>query len=156
MVRSDMPQFQPRDAHYAERVRASFRLQQAMALIGAELATVEPGFTEIHLAKRPEITQQHGYVHGGIVGMIADNAGGFAANTLTAADTSVLTVEYKLNLVAPADGERLVARGEVIKPGRTLFVTRAEVFAIKDEQWTLCAVMQQTIMAMHGKKERMP
>ncbi len=154
MVRPEMPQFQPRDPGYADRVRASFGLQRAMALIGAELAVVEPGFTEIHLANRPEITQQHGYVHGGIVGMIADNAGGFAANTLTAADTSVLTVEYKLNLVAPADGERLVARGEVVKPGRTLIVTRAEVFAVKNEQWTLCAVMQQTIMAMPGKKER--
>ena len=75
-------------------------------------------------------------------------------NTLTPADTSVLTVEYKLNLLAPADGERLVARGEVIKPGRTLIVTRAEVFAIREEKWSLCAVMQQTIMAMHGRKER--
>lgn len=154
MVRPELPQFQPVDPGYAERVRTSFALQQAMALIGAELAVVEPGYTEIHLANRAEITQQHGYVHGGIVGMIADNAGGFAANTLTPADTSVLTVEYKLNLVAPADGERLVARGEVVKPGRTLLITRAEVFAIKNEQWTLCAVMQQTIMAMHGKKER--
>lgn len=154
MVRPELPQFQPRDPGYAERVRRSFGLQQAMALIGAELAVVEPGYTEIHLTNRPEITQQHGYVHGGIVGMIADNAGGFAANTLTAEDASVLTVEYKLNLVAPADGDRLVARGEVVKPGRTLLITRAEVFAIKNEQWTLCAVMQQTIMAMHGKKER--
>jgi len=66
----------------------------------------------------------------------------------------VLTVEYKLNLVAPADGERLVARGEVVKPGRTLIITKAEVFAIRDGKWTLCALMQQTIMAMHGKKER--
>jgi len=89
-----------------------------------------------------------------VVGMIADSAAGYAANTLTPADASVLTVEYKLNLIAPADGERLLARGEVIKPGRTLLITRAEVFAIKQEQWTLCAVMQQTIMAMHGKKER--
>ncbi|MCL4758412.1 MAG: PaaI family thioesterase [Rhodocyclaceae bacterium] len=153
-MRPPPTQFQPHDPAYAERVRTSFARQQAMGLIGAELVVVEPGFTEIHLANRPEITQQHGFVHGGIVGMIADNAGGFAANTLTAADTSVLTVEYKLNLVAPADGERLVARGEVVKPGRTLLVTRAEVFAVKDEQWTLCAVMQQTIMAMHGKKER--
>ncbi|MBP7640635.1 MAG: PaaI family thioesterase, partial [Thauera sp.] len=72
----------------------------------------------------------------------------------TPADTSVLTVEYKLNLVAPADGERLVARGEVVKPGRTLIITKAEVFAIRDGKWTLCALMQQTIMAMHGKKER--
>ncbi len=66
----------------------------------------------------------------------------------------MLTVEYKLNLVAPADGERLVARGEVVKPGRTLIITKAEVFAIRDGKWTLCALMQQTIMAMHGKKER--
>ncbi len=86
--------------------------------------------------------------------MIADSAAGYAANTLTPADTSVLTVEYKLNLVAPADGERLVARGEVVKPGRTLIITKAEVFAIRDGKWTLCALMQQTIMAMHGKKER--
>ncbi len=146
--------FQPRDPAYAERVRESFGLQHAMALIGAELAVVEPGYTEIHLPHREEITQQHGFIHGGVVGMIADSAAGYAANTLTPADTSVLTVEYKLNLVAPADGQRLVARGEVIKPGRTLIITRAEVFAVRDEQWTLCAVMQQTIMAMHGRKER--
>ena len=103
---------------------------------------------------KPEITQQHGYIHGGVVGMIADSAAGYAANTLTPADTSVLTVEYKLNLVAPADAQRLVARGEVVKPGRTLIITKAEVFAIRDEHWTLCAIMQQTIMAMHGKRER--
>jgi uncharacterized protein (TIGR00369 family) len=135
-------------------VRASFDLQQAMTLIGAELAVVDPGYVEIHLPYKPEITQQHGFIHGGVVGMIADSAAGYAANTLTPADASVLTVEYKLNLLAPADGERLVARGEVIRPGRTLLITRAEVFAVKHEQWTLCAVMQQTIMAMHGKKER--
>ncbi|HQX07277.1 MAG TPA: PaaI family thioesterase, partial [Zoogloea sp.] len=97
---------------------------------------------------------QHGFIHGGVVGMIADSAAGYAANTLTPADSSVLTVEYKLNLIAPADGERLVARGEVIRSGRTLIITKAEVFAIKAEQWTLCAVMQQTIMAMHGRKEK--
>lgn len=153
-MRSEVSQFQPCDAGYVERVRASFALQPAMMLIGADLVVVEPGYTEIHLANRHEITQQHGYVHGGIVGMIADNAGGFAANTLVPADSSVLTVEYKLNLVAPADGECLVARGGVVRSGRTLLVTRAEVFVIKSEQWTLCAMMQQTIMAMHGKKER--
>ncbi|MGD9871703.1 MAG: PaaI family thioesterase [Thauera sp.] len=146
--------FQPRDPAYAERVRESFGLQQAMTLIGAELAVVEPGYTEIHLPRCEQITQQHGFIHGGVVGMIADSAAGYAANTLTPPDTSVLTVEYKMNLVAPADGQRLVARGEVIKPGRTLIITRAEVFAVRDEQWTLCAVMQQTIMAMHGRKER--
>ena len=153
-MRSEMPQFQPRDPNYAERVRASFRLQHAMSLIGAEMALVEPGYVEIHLPHKAEITQQHGFIHGGVVGMIADSAAGYAANTLTAADTSVLTVEYKMNLVAPADGQRLVARGEVVRPGRTLIVTRADVYAIRDEQWTLCAIMQQTIMAMQGKSER--
>ncbi|MBN8442022.1 MAG: PaaI family thioesterase [Thauera sp.] len=153
-MRPELPQFQPRDPDYAARVRASFNLQQAMGLIGAELAVVEPGYVEIHLPHRPEITQQHGFIHGGVVGMIADSAAGYAANTLTPADASVLTVEYKMNLVAPADGQRLVARGEVVRPGRTLIVTRADVYAVRDEQWTLCAIMQQTIMAMHGKKER--
>ena len=153
-MRSEMPQFQPRDPNYAERVRASFRLQHAMSLIGAEMALVEPGYVEIHLPHKAEITQQHGFIHGGVVGMIADSAAGYAANTLTQADTSVLTVEYKMNLVAPADGQRLVARGEVVRPGRTLIVTRADVYAIRDEQWTLCAIMQQTIMAMQGKSER--
>ena len=153
-MRPEMPQFQPRDPNYAERVRASFRLQQVMSLIGAEMALVEPGYVEIHLPHKAEITQQHGFIHGGVVGMIADSAAGYAANTLTAADTSVLTVEYKMNLVAPADGQRLVARGEVVRPGRTLIVTRADVYAIRDEQWTLCAIMQQTIMAMQGKSER--
>ncbi len=153
-MRAEQPEFQPRDAGYVARVRNSFGLQRAMALIGAELAVVEPGFAEIHLPLKPEITQQHGFIHGGVVGMIADSAAGYAANTLTPADTSVLTVEYKLNLVAPADGQRLVARGEVIKPGRTLIITRAEVFAIRDERWMLCALMQQTIMAMQGKAER--
>ena len=152
-MRHESPQFQPKDPDYAARVRASFDMQQAMRLIGAELAELEPGFAEIHLPHRPDITQQHGYIHGGVVGMIADSAAGYAANTLTPHDTSVLTVEYKLNLLAPADGQRLVARGEVIKPGRTLLITRAEVFAVRDEKWTLCAVMQQTIIAMHGKKD---
>ena len=153
-MRPESPQFQPRDPGYAERVRASFALQQAMSLIGAELPVVEPGYTEIHLPFKAEISQQHGFIHGGVVGMIADSAAGYAANTLTQADTSVLTVEYKMNLVAPADGQRLVARGEVVRPGRTLIVTRADVYAIRDEQWTLCAIMQQTIMAMQGKSER--
>ena len=152
-MRHESPQFQPKDPDYAARVRASFAMQQAMQLIGAELAELEPGFAEIHLPHRPEITQQHGYIHGGVVGMIADSAAGYAANTLTPHDSSVLTVEYKLNLLAPADGQRLVVRGEVIKPGRTLLITRAEVFAVRDEKWTLYAVMQQTIIAMHGKKD---
>ena len=144
----------PSDPDFAARVRDSFHRQQAMALIGATMPVVEAGYTEIHLPHKPEVTQQHGFIHGGVVGMIADSAAGYAANTLTPADASVLTVEYKMNLLAPADGELLIAQGTVLKYGRTMTVTRGEVFAVKDGKKTLCAVMQQTIMTMHGKKEK--
>ncbi len=144
----------PADAGFAARVRASFALQHAMQLIRAELASVEHGRTEIHLPHWDGVEQQHGFVHGGIVGMIADSAAGYAAMSVTPADTSVLTVEYKMNLVAPADGEKLIARGKVVRPGRTLIVTQAEVFAVRNGQENLCALMQQTIMAMRGKTEK--
>lgn len=141
------------DPHFAERVHASFARQPAMATIRATLPVVEHGRTEIHLPHWSGVEQQHGFVHGGVVGMIADSAAGYAAMTMVSPTASVLTVEYKMNLVAPADGDQLIARGKVVRPGRTLIVTQAEVFAVKDGQETLCALMQQTIMAMHGKTE---
>ncbi len=144
----------PNDPDFAGRVHASFLNQPAMTLIGATMQVIEAGYTEIHLPYKPEVTQQHGYIHGGVVGMIADSAAGYAANTLTSADTGVLTVEYKMNLLAPADGQLLIAEGSVVRYGRTLIVTKAEVFAVKDGKKTLCALMQQTIMALHGKKEK--
>ncbi len=142
------------DIHFAERVRASFAKQHAMALIRASLPVVDAGHTEIHLPHWDGVEQQHGFVHGGVVGMIADSAAGYAAMTLISATDSVLTVEYKMNLLAPANGEKLIARGKVVRPGRTLIVTQAEVFAVNDEKETLCALMQQTIMVMHGKSEK--
>ena len=142
------------DPHFAERVLASFARQSAMELIQATLPLIEHGRTEIHLPHWPGIEQQHGFVHGGVVGMIADSAAGYAAMTVVPASASVLTVEYKMNLMAPADGEKIIARGKVVRPGRTLIVTQAEVFAVKDGQEKLCALMQQTIMVMHGKGEK--
>ena len=142
------------DPEFADRVRASFAKQHAMDLIHATLPVVEPGLTEIHLPHWAGVEQQHGFVHGGVVGMIADSAAGYAAMTLVSASASVLTVEYKMNLVAPADGEKLISRGKVVRPGRTLVVTQAEVFAVKDGKEKLCALMQQTIMVMHGKEEK--
>jgi uncharacterized protein (TIGR00369 family) len=142
--------FLPPNPEFEARVRASFARQRAMALIGAAMVRVEPGRVDIELAVRDDLTQQHGFVHGGIVGMIADSAGGYAAFTLMPADSSVLTVEYKLNMLAPADGERLVARGEVLKPGRSLTVVRADVWALRGGNETRVAAMQQTLMAMHG------
>jgi len=139
---------------FAKCVAASFDKQTAMHLIRATLPVVEHGRTEIHVPHWDGIEQQHGFVHGGVVGMIADTAAGYAAMTMVPSSASVLTVEYKLNLVAPADGEKLIARGQVVRPGRTLIVTKAEVFAIKAGKETLCALMQQTIMVMHGKTEK--
>ena len=139
---------------FAKCVAASFDKQTAMHLIRARLPVVEHGRTEIHVPHWDGIEQQHGFVHGGVVGMIADTAAGYAAMTMVPSSASVLTVEYKLNLVAPADGEKLIARGQVVRPGRTLIVTKAEVFAIKAGKETLCALMQQTIMVMHGKTEK--
>jgi uncharacterized protein (TIGR00369 family) len=140
--------------NFAECVTASFDRQNAMHLIRATLQVVEHGRTEIHVPHWDGIEQQHGFVHGGVVGMIADSAAGYAAMSIVAVTASVLTVEYKINLVAPADGEKLIARGQVVRAGRTLIVTKAEVFAVKKGQEILCALMQQTMMVMNGKKEK--
>lgn len=148
--------FTPADPAYAERVRASFARQGAMRTIGARIAAVEPGYCAIELTPTPALSQQHGYVHAGIVAAIADTAGGYAGFTLFPADASVLTVEFKLNLLAPADGERLVAEGFVVKSGRTLTITRGEVSAHAAGRRTLVAVMQQTLMTMHGKSDAPP
>jgi uncharacterized protein (TIGR00369 family) len=143
----------PQNPEFAERVRASFARQGAMRLIGAVLADVQPGYCAIALVPRPEIAQQHGYVHAGIVGAIVDSAGGYAGFTLFPASASVLTVEFKMNLLAPAVGERLVAEGFVVKPGRTLAITRGEVHAEHGGKRTLVALMQQTLMVMHGRAD---
>lgn len=142
------------DPHFAERVLASFDKQSAMHLVKASMPVVEHGLTEIHVPHWAGIEQQHGFVHGGVVGMIADSSAGYAAMTMVPASASVLTVEYKMNLVSPADGEKLIARGQVVRPGRTLIITKAEVFALKGGKEALCALMQQTIMVMHGKSEK--
>lgn len=136
-----------------QRIRESFARQGAMALIGASLDRVEPGYCAISLAPRPEISQQHGYVHAGVVSTIVDTAGGYAGYTLFPADSSVLTVEFKVNLLAPAQGDRIVAEGFVVKPGRTLCITRGEVHAEHGGKRSLIAIMQQTLMVMHGKSD---
>src|SRR5512135_1433092 len=142
--------FQTRNPNFEARVRASFARQAAMALIGARMTRVEPGRVEIELPVRDDLGQQHGFVHGGVVGMIADSAGGYAGFTLMPADASVLTVEYKINMLAPADGDLLIAIGEVLKPGRTLSIVRAEVFGVQGDRRSRVAAMQQTLMVMHG------
>jgi uncharacterized protein (TIGR00369 family) len=146
-------QFTPLNPDFAARVRDSFVRQAAMQLIGALLTRVDPGHVTIELPVRDDLGQQHGFVHGGVVGMIADSAGGYSAFTLMPADASVLTVEYKINMLAPARGERLIARGAVVKPGRTLSIVRADVYALAGVKETLIAAMQQTLMVMHGMSD---
>ena len=145
--------YTPTHAGYAERVRASFAGQGAMALIGAGLVDVRPGYCAIALAPRPEVSQQHGYVHAGILAALVDTAGGYAGFTLFPEDSSVLTVEFKLNLLAPAQGERIVAEGFVVKPGRTLAITRGEIHAEQGATRKLVAIMQQTLIVMHGRTD---
>ena len=143
--------FTPKIERYAERVRASFARQGAMALIGAQLTAVGPGYAAIELVPRPELSQQHGYVHAGILAALADSAGGYAGYTLFPEDSSVLTVEYKLNLLAPAAGDRLEAIGTVLRPGRTLSICRLEVFAVSDAGRKLVAAGQQTLISVPGE-----
>jgi uncharacterized protein (TIGR00369 family) len=144
-----MTAFQPLDADYRRRVTESFSRQKAMALIGASLTSVEPGEVEIALPYRDDLTQQKGFIHGGILGMIADTACGYAAFSLMPAGGSLVTVEYKMNILKPGRGS-LVARGKVIRPGRTLTVARAEVYA---DDGSHVATMLQTLMALPGRPD---
>ncbi|MGB7284980.1 MAG: PaaI family thioesterase [Candidatus Acidiferrum sp.] len=125
-----------------------------MRHLGAELVSLEPGGVVIRVPFRAELTQQHGYFHAGVTGAIADTACGYAAYTLMAAEDSVLTVEYKINLLAPADGEELVARARVVRSGKTLKVCMAEVFVRKDRAESHCAMVLATIMCMAGQADR--
>jgi uncharacterized protein (TIGR00369 family) len=149
-----MSRFEPADADFAARIRDSFDRQGAMSHFGARMTRIEPGEVEIELVYRPELTQQHGFFHGGITGAIADTAGGYAAFTLIPADATMLTVEYKINLIAPADGEKLIAIGRVVKPGRTLTICEMEVAAVKDGAVTVCARGMQTLIRLNGRPDR--
>ena len=124
-----------------------------MGLIGGELTRVEPGVVEITLPYRADLTQQDGYVHAGIVATIADSACGYAAYSLMPPESEVLAVEFKVNLMRPAKGERFVAHAEVIKPGRTLTVVRADVFATSGGERQLVATMQGTMMRLPRRSD---
>ena len=143
--------FVPADPGFESRTRASFARQGAMALIGARLERVEPGRVEIHLPFRPDLSQQHGFFHAGMIATIADTAGGYAAFTLFPPEAGVLTVELKVNLIAAADGERAIAVGEVIRSGRTLTVCRLDAFVEKGGERVHCATGLATLMALTGR-----
>lgn len=144
----------PRDPDFAERCRQSFLHQPAMTtLFGARMVDIQAGACEIHLPLRPELLQQMGQAHGGVVGALADSAAGYSALSLMAKGLEVVTVEYKINFMAPAHGELLIGRGRVIRPGRQLFVCTAEIFAVRSGVETLCAYMSTTMMAVPDPKQ---
>jgi uncharacterized protein (TIGR00369 family) len=148
----ETPRFQPQDPGYAERVRASFAKQGAMATIGATLAEIAPGKAVIELAWQQALTQQHGFLHAGMVATALDSACGYAGSTLMPADAGILTIEYKINLLAPAQGERFRMEGLVIKPGRTITVAEGRAYAMHQGREKLIATMGATLMAIVGRE----
>ncbi len=141
----------PKDEDFVTKVKDSFARQKFMTHINASLYKVEPGFCEIHVPYDVRLTQQHSFFHAGIVGTIADNASGYAAFSLMDKNSSILTVEFKLNLIAPADGELLIGRSQVLKYGKTLTICRADVFIVKDGVEKLCAASQSTLIELPNK-----
>ena len=140
------------DPQFAARVRASFGRQAVMHLIGATLAMVTPGAVEIRLPFRADLTQQHGFLHAGIVTTVGDSACGYAALSLMPAQTGVLSVEYKVNLLAPARGGHFLARGRVLRAGRTILVCAGDVFAVQDGEETIVATMLATMMVIRDRE----
>jgi len=125
--------FEPRDPEYERRVRESFARQRVMETIGARLLSVEPGLVEIGLGFREELTQQHGYLHAGIIAAVVDSACGYAALSLAPAGSDVLSIEFKLNLLSPAAGRSFVARARVVRAGRNVSVCAGDLYVLQDE-----------------------
>jgi uncharacterized protein (TIGR00369 family) len=148
-----MSTFKPLDPDFEKRVRDSFARQAFMRALGAELLQIAPGEVHIALPHKPDLTQQHGYFHGGVVATIADTAAGYAALTLFPKGTGVLTTEFKINLLRPAEGERLVARGRVIKPGRTLSICQSDVYAENGERESHVATVLLSMIRREGIKD---
>jgi uncharacterized protein (TIGR00369 family) len=145
--------FEPQDLEFAARVRASFERQAAMKTIGASLASIEPGRVAIELPWAQALTQQHGFLHAGMVATALDSACGYAAFSLMPADAGVLTIEYKINLLAPAKGQHFRMVGEVVKPGRTITVVEGKAWAIDEGREKLVATMNATLMAIIGRAD---
>ena len=141
----------PKDPAFRARVQASFDRQGLMDTLGASILHLAPGAVDIALLPGPSVSQQHGFVHAGAVAAIADSAAGYAALSLMPPGAGVLTAEFKINLVAPASGERIVARGRVVKAGRTLTLAQAEVFAETAGKEKLVALLTATLMTVEGR-----
>jgi len=147
-----MTSWTPSDPNFEARVRASFERQRFMTTIGARLTRVEPGEVELEVPIRDDLTQQHGFLHAGALAAAADSACGYAALSLMPAGAAVLSVEFKINLLAPASGDRIIARGRVIRAGRTVTVCWGEVTAVAvDGEKKLVATLTGTMMCVRGR-----
>jgi uncharacterized protein (TIGR00369 family) len=146
-----MTSFEPKDPLFEARVRGSFHRQEVMKTHGVEIAALRPGAIELAMSYAPAFTQQHGFLHAGIVATALDSACGYAAFSLMPTEASVLTVEFKINLLAPARGERFLFKGNVVKPGRTITVCEGNAFAIEGGEEKLIATMTGTLMALSGR-----
>ena len=135
-----------------QRVRDSFALQGAMSTLGAQLTHLAPGAVDISFDWAPGLTQQHGFIHAGMLSAALDSACGYAGFSLMPEDAGVLTIEFKINLLAPAKGQRFRCEGRVLKPGRTIVLAEARAFAIDCGQEKLCATMHCTLMAVQGRQ----
>jgi uncharacterized protein (TIGR00369 family) len=145
------PELQPQDPNYESRVRASFTRQQVMQTMGASLTLVEPGAVEIELPYRADLTQQHGFIHAGIIATLLDSACGYAAFSLMPADAAVLSIEFKVNLLAPAQGELIKARAEVKRAGQNITVCTADASALTAGRSKIVATMLATMMCLRGR-----
>lgn len=143
----------PKDSLYRQRVEDSFSLQGVMQTLGARLEKLEPGAVDIGLAWDRSLTQQHGFLHAGVVSTALDSACGYAAFSLMPEDAAVLTIEFKINLLAPAKGERFRMEGRVLKPGRTITVCEGRAYALQDQKETLIATMNCTLMTVMGRTD---
>lgn len=142
---------EPANSDFARRVQDSFARQGAMHTLGAELSLLEPGAVDVCLDWAPGLTQQHGFLHAGMVSTALDSARGYAGLTLMPADAAVLTIEFKINLLAPAKGQRFRMEGRVLKPGRTITVTEGRAYAIDEGREKLIATMGCTLMCVQGR-----
>jgi uncharacterized protein (TIGR00369 family) len=143
-----MPEYSFYDPNYPRLLIENFNRQKTMLWIGAQLTDVRPGYAEITLPWREDFTQQSNAVHGGILTTIGDNAGGYAAWTLEPNDANMLAVEFKINLLSEAKGDPIIARGNVVKQGRTLTIARVDIYSVENRIEKLCAIMQQTLMCI--------
>lgn len=147
-------EFKPKFIDFRKKVEDSFNRQKFMDLINAKLIEIKPGFCEIHVPYDSKLTQQHGFFHAGIISTVADNTAGYASFSLMEENSSILTVEFKLNLMSPGDGELLIGRSNVIKNGRTLTICRSEVFVLKDGKEKLCGVAQSTLIELKNRVDQ--